>query len=221
METNKVTQYACGILFEKSFAILDKWGSIADGVLYKSKLFPNNYFPTFESTNIQGRLSNSDAGHSLFLNSDNLIYTHVIQPEESFKSSYSSFVERIVKHLIPMVIESNSLFVRRIGVVFSSTMNEKEFDSLIGKFFLPNVSGITSFRIAKKETTPSGAIYVGHDDFVNKISSVVKSDNTKIDFSFDYQLHFLPSKTTGLVKVAKYVLEQGRDSFEKGLFGGK
>ena len=91
MKENKVSQFACGILYNYSFKLLDYWGAIVDDLLYNNKYFSAEYFPSISTQYTTTRsVMNNDLGHSLQLTANNLVYTHTVQND--FDSEFLNLV---------------------------------------------------------------------------------------------------------------------------------
>ena len=191
MATAKVFRLTCGILFNHSFSILDRWGSIADTVLYKNSYFNPEYFPEISSQYTTNRhLENPKEGHRLQLNSENLVYTHTVV--EDFEKEYNAFVERMKKFLIPEIVEKNDLVIRRIGMVYICEMDTEAVTKFTSQFFKPELSEVLDCRFSKRCTVPQSLTFSGTDDYINKIYSVGNANEKSRGISFDYQLFFNP-----------------------------
>lgn len=215
MTPEKITDFTCGILFKKSFQIMDIWGSVVDGLLHKNQFFSTDYFPSISSHYMQiGALSNEKLGHSLRLSSENLIYCHSIQ--EGFDKEYNQFCERIKKYLVPEIIYKNHLDVLRLGVVFTYKADKDEMAVYFSKYLKTGLDGITDFRFSKKEPTKRGQFQSGNDDYINKIYTFGTVADDQIGITYDYQLHFVPPREYVNEEIGKF-LENGYSAFQKDL----
>lgn len=193
MTLEKISDITCGILFKKSFRIMDIWGSLVDKLLINNPYFSTDYFPSISSRYMQiGALTNEKLGHSLRLSSDNLIYCHAVQ--EDFSSEYSRFCERIEKYLIPEIIYKHHLDVIRLGVVFTYKTENAEMARYISKYFKTGLDGISDFRFSKKEPTKRGLLLSEREDYINKIFTFGSISDNQIGITYDYQLHFVPPR---------------------------
>jgi len=185
MGKNKILELTFGVLFNHSFKLNDRWGSIADTVLYGNEYFSADYFPRFEL----GRLFNLELGHILKLSSDNLVYTHVLQSDD--QGEKDMFEKRVTKFLVPKVIEDNTLVTRRLGVVYKCEITEAGKKAFVDKVFVPEFKSISDFRFSKKESTLKGSNFTGTDSYINKIYTVGSVEKASY-ITFDFQLHFVP-----------------------------
>ena len=213
MGNNTVRQFACGILYNHSFKILDNWGAIADCILYNNTFFSPNYFPSISSQyTTSGVLSNPSEGHSIQLTSNNLIYTHVVQ--ENFEREFALFQDRWQKFLVPKIIEGNGLITRRIGIIFTCQISDEGIQRFASKYFKPEFQSVTDFRFSRKESTIEGAVFSDKSDFLNKIYTVGAIGENMTGISFDYQAHYVPPRAD-ISKQIIPVLSRGKDLLEK------
>lgn len=213
MDTSKITSLTCGILFKKSFGIMDMWGAIVDQTIYKSKFFSPEYFPNVASQyTMQGELANHELGHYLRLSYENLVYRHSIQHD--FDKEYKDFLERVSKYLVPQIIFENHLDVRRLGVVFTYELSNQEEERVKSKYFKPEIKGISDFRFSRKEATVEGGVIAGNSDYINKIYTVGAIGADKVGITYDYQLHFNPPRECVTNIITKF-LGEGLEAFKK------
>ena len=211
MATAKVIKLTCGILFNHSFSILDHWGKIADSILYNNSYFDPTYFPQISSQYTTNRhVHNPEAGHSLQLNSENLIYTHTIQ--DDFEKEYTKFIDRITKFIIPEIIEKYDLVVRRIGMVYICEMDQDAVTKFTSQYFKPELSEVLDCRFSKRCTVPQALTFSGTNDYINKIYSIGNVSKESRGISFDYQLFFNPPVVDVKPRVAKY-FENSKTAF--------
>lgn len=213
MDKTKIKDITFGLLFKKSFRIMDMWGSIADDILRKDKYFSPKYFPSIQSQyNLQGQLSNPETGNYLLLSAENLIYRHSI--EKSFDEEFKLFRERISKYLVPDIVFENHLEVIRVGLVYSYILNQEEVDKFISNVFKPSVKGLSDFRYSKKEPVTTGGTIKGVNDYNNKIYTVGSLGEEKKGITYDYQLIFSPHRECVNDIIEKFLLSS-YSSFEK------
>lgn len=208
---NDVIQIACGILFDFSFTLLDKWGEIADMILYGNKRFSYKYFPnisTYYTT--ERRLFNEKDGHEFRLSANNMIYTHVVQ--SSFTKEYTDFVDRITEVLLPDIFEKYRLSAVRTGVVYTCAVTDASIKEFREKYFKDEFSSITDFRFAKKEASREGNSKANSSDYINKIYTSIPKDDGGNLLSFDYQHHYLPHRGVIEKKVIKDFFEQSKNA---------
>lgn len=216
MDYKSIKQFSCGILFNRSFSVLDKWGEIADCILYKNKYFSEKYFDRIGDQRTNGReLYNSEKLHRLQLTSNNLIYTHNVEGDSI--EEYRIFQDRIAEFLVPKIIDNNGLITRRIGVVFVCEATPEYLSLFASKYFKDEIKGISDIRFAKKEAALS-ASFSGKDDFVNKIFSIgLIGDRDFSGFSYDYQIHLVPARE-GIDDIIRVVLTSGFKTLESEMF---
>ena len=118
MNPKKIVSVTCGILFKKSFGIMDSRGSIVDDILHSKNYYSPIYFPSITTYTYQTELSNPKFGHSLILSSDNLIYKHVIS--EDFEQEYKMFTERVI--ILSLGLSANTAW-NLYGLGLSILMN--------------------------------------------------------------------------------------------------
>lgn len=195
MDFSVVKQISCGILYNRSFSIFDKWGKIADETLYNNKYFSEQYFTRISDQGANSRsLTNDKDLHSLQITSNNVIYTHNVLHDA--KTEYDQFKERVIKFIVPNIISSNHLITRRIGIVFTCESSDEMISNLINKYINPGIKGVTDIRFAKKETAKS-AVFSENNNYINKIYTIgiIGSDQQEAPgYSFDFQLHFSPAR---------------------------
>ena len=200
--TKHIKQLHFGVSFNTMFKILDIWGEIADDILYKNKYFSPEFFTNISTQYTTERvLFNPEMGHRLLLTSNNLVFTQTIL--DNYDSEYAIFKKRIVNYLVPNILSSHGLVVRRLGMVFITELDERTIERFGAKYFNPAIHGIHDFRFSRKEVSKSGLILAGNSDFVNKIFSVGNLGVGLDGISYDFQLHFSPLR------------EDVRDSIEK------
>lgn len=215
-----IKQIVFGIQFSNSFKLFDKWGEIADKILYSNqaqKWFGEKYYNRISNdAGYQRSLFNDTNQNSLRLTQNNLIITHNI--ENNFDSSYKFLQEAITKYIFPVIIEAYSLIVRRIGIVFACELNDNE----IGKFKRTIINSnccdsITDFRFSKKETTTPGLIQKDKDNYINKIITVGNLGENERGISYDFQYFFIPP-TAEADKKLDALFETAIQSLETDIF---
>ncbi len=190
MNDEQVTFLTCGILFNKSFRVLDSWGSIADEVLYNSGVFSPEFFTNISDTyTLQRYLNNPNKGHILTLNSENLVLTQKLENE--FSLEFDQFKKRI-EYLIENVVIKYKLVTKRIGVVYVYPLTKEDMNKLFENYLKVDIKGITSFRFSQKDVTQTGLVRADINNFYNKIITVGNIENDKPGITFDYQLIFSP-----------------------------
>ncbi len=208
-EKNEVKTLAFGVLFDNSFTLLDKWGEIADAILYKSEYFSSKYFPKISTYyTLERRLFNDELGHEFRLSASNIIYTHIIQ--NSFTKEFGSFSSSIIKYILPRIIEEFRLSVIRIGIVYTCQIENAGIKEFRNKYFKEEFSSITDFRFAKKEASKEGLSKTDSSDYINKIYTSIPKDDGENLISFDYQHHYNPHKGSISEKEISGVLEDSK-----------
>lgn len=216
MDEKRIKNVACGILYAHRFSLLDKWGEIADRLLYNNEYFSSNYFPRISSQYTSVRsLMNEDGSHLFQLTSSNIVYSHKI--DGIFDEEFKEFEQRIIKFIIPKVVEDNNLEVQRIGIVYNCDINENEYKDLINKYFKDEIKNINNFRFSRKEKTFSGANISGCNDFINKIYNLSKVNDNSTIVSFDYQKHFNPYRKD-VQNVIKDLISDSKKELETDIF---
>jgi hypothetical protein len=76
---SSIFQIDCGILYNKAYKMLDKWGSIADCILYGNSFFNPTYFTL--NDNQRKMLYDQNQKHYIRVTESNLIYTHIIEKD--------------------------------------------------------------------------------------------------------------------------------------------
>ena len=206
-------QLTFGVSFKHMFKVLDKWGEIADDMLYNNKYFSAEFFTNISTQyTTERRLFNPEKKHFFVLTSNNLIYTQTI--EGDYDKEYELFKQRVVKYIVPEILSKHNIIVRRLGVVYSNEFNEQQIKSFSSKYFNPNVQNILDFRFSKKEGTTKGALYLENSDYINKIITVGNISKDFIGISFDYQLHFTPIREDVRDVISEF-LSNANDSFKE------
>lgn len=214
MNVSKIVSITFGILFKKSFHIMDTWGSLVDQIIYKNNYFSPEYFSNVSSQyTLQGELSNPDKGHYLRISYENLVYHHVI--ESNFDEEFKLFKERVIKFLMEDIIYGNHLDVRRLGIVFTYELKPAEAEAFTAKYFRPEIKGISDFRFSKKESTMAGSLFSTNSDFINKIYTVGAIGRNKVGITYDYQVHYNPPREYAGDKNAEKFFENGLADFKK------
>jgi hypothetical protein len=194
--TECVNQIVCGIQFSNSFKSFDKWGEIADEVLYSpfaKKLFGEKYYSRISNdVGYQRSLFNDETQNSLRLTQNNLIITHNLLGE-SFESQYDFVKDIIQKYVFPQVIYKHVLVVQRIGIVFTCSINDNEINKYKKTIIQPSYGdSISDFRFSRKETTPIGLTRQDTNNYINKIVTVGNLAGDTHGISYDYQYFYLP-----------------------------
>lgn len=220
-DKSNISQIVCGILFADTFKLFDKWGEIADEVLYSSfskKIIGDQYYNRIgETAAYQRILSNSLTNNSLRLTQSNLIITHNVG-DDSFEVAYDFLRNIITKYVFPKITTPNLLMVRRIGVVFSCAMQEQEIldykKTIINK---DSCDSITDFRFSKKEPTPVGLTKKDTDNYINKIITVGILDDGVQGISYDYQYFFIPPNAEAGARLTE-IFDKSIDSLNTDVF---
>ena len=156
-------QLTFGVSFKHMFKVLDKWGEIADDMLYNNKYFSAEFFTNISTQyTTERRLFNPEKKHLFVLTSNNLIYTQTI--EGDYDKEYELFKQRVVKYIVPEILSKHNIIVKRLGVVYSNEFNEQQIKSFSSKYFNPNVQNILDFRFSKQEGTTQGALYLENSE---------------------------------------------------------
>lgn len=183
-----------GVQFSHSFQLLDHWGEIADNILYKSHCFNADFFSNISSQYTTERnLSNPITGNVLTLAAHTLIFKYYIPDGAVFKQEFDQFCSRC-KYLIERILSEYKLVIRRVGMVYVCELEDIEITKFAKKYFKDEISGITDFRFAQKEPTSNGQLWVGNNDYINKIYTVGLIDNDKKikGVTYDFQLYYNP-----------------------------
>lgn len=192
MKNEVIKNITCGILYNNNFSLMDKWGEIADTILYhNNNYFDSNYFPYISSqNNNEGRLFNDNNAHIFSLTAKNAIYSHRVNGE--FNSELETFKKRLVEFIVPKIIEKNGLEIKRVGVVFTCEITKEIWNNFIKRYFKPEIKNIQDFRFSKREKSFEGANYKDNSNYINKIITLATNENNKPILSYDYQLHYIP-----------------------------
>lgn len=211
---NKITQIVCGIQFSNAFKMLDKWGEIADEILYSDasqKILGKEYFDNISNENgYQRQIFNSKTQDSFRLTHNNIIFTHNIA--KSFDIEYAIVKRFVLDYIFPKLIHPNILVVNRIGIVFTKLLSDQEMEIFISKVLAPELKDITDFRFAQKSTTSAGATLQDKNDFINKIYSVGGLQDNKKGVSYDFQYYFSPPNAQA-EKTTENLFRRATDSF--------
>jgi len=191
---NNIKKVVFGVLFNNSFKLLDHWGEIADDILYNSKYFSPQFFPSISSHYTTERnLYNSELGHCLTLTSSNIILTQKII--KNYNDEYNEFQQRIKNYIVPQILTKYNLITSRIGIVYTFEFDQNIIEKFASLYFKPEIKGIQNFRFSKKEATIKGRLLDKNNDFINKIFTVGNIDNDLLGISYDYQYHFQPLRS--------------------------
>lgn len=213
---NKITQIVCGIQFSNAFKMLDKWGEIADDILYSDasqKILGKEYFDNISNENgYQRQIFNSKTQNSFRLTHNSIIFTHNIV--KSFDAEYANVKSFVQKYIFPKLIQPNILVVNRIGIVFTKLLSDQEMDRFKGKVISPDLKDITDFRFAQKSSTIVGAISQDKNDFINKIYSLGGLQDSKKGIAYDFQYYFSPPNAQA-EKITENLFKLATDSFQK------
>lgn len=221
-----ITNVTCGILYQPSFHLLDRWGAIVDRIISENKYFSADFFPEISNQyTIERQLINSKTGHSIKLTQNNFVYSQKIS--DNFDSEYKLFRERLLNFLIPLVVEESGLIIKRLGIVFTCFPLESDVKIFTSQYFKPEVKDVCDFRLSMKESTVEGALFVENSNYINKIITVGEMEKSTTGISYDYQLHYNPLMpdirqcnasaflTTGFEKFVKDVFERIEGSYVK------
>lgn len=212
-----------GVQFNHSFKLLDYWGAIADQILYYNEYFNEDFFSRISTQYTTERsLSNPKTGNFLSLSSSNLVFKYYINDSKKFKSEYEYFCKRISEYLIPEILIKYNLITRRVGTVFACVMNSSDLERFSAKYFKEDIQGITDFRFAQKETTSSGQLWHGVNDYINKIYTVGKIDDEDDikGLTYDFQLYYKPLQQD-IRKRCPVFLNKSLDYFVKDIISNK
>lgn len=214
MEGQKmIKQLTFGVAFDNMFKLLDMWGEIADDILYHSKFFSPVFFDKISAQYTTERsLFNQKEGHRLIISASNLVFTQNIINE--YDSEYADFKKRVINYIVPEILSSKKLVVKRLGMVYVSELDQHTIKKFASQYFRPEINGINDFRFSKKEATPSGLIMNGSDDFINKIFSVGNLGDNLQGISYDYQIHFAP-KRQDVRDTIDHFITKANDGFKK------
>ncbi len=213
----------CGIAFNHSFSLLDRWGEIADELLYKSKCFEKDFFNRISSQYTTERsVYNEETGDFIRLSSNEIIFKYYFKKDESLKDGYASFCKKINNHLIPRILVEYNLIIRRMGVVFAQEFTKSDLNAFSKLFFREEKEGITDFRFAQKELTSEGKLWYDVNDYLNKVYTCGRiGDNKPFDgVTYDYQLYFNPPRQD-IREISKRYFEEGMSSFKKDVLNFK
>lgn len=212
-----VKKLICGIQFNHSFSLLDNWGKIADTILYKkNEYFDSTYFPNIsDHYTINRHIENPQKGHRLQLNSENMVYTHVIQ--ENYEKEFDTFTESIINYLYPKIVDDYDLVVRRLGIVFVSQMDQVAINSFTSQYFKPELSEVIDCRFSKRASAPQGLLFSETNDYINKIYSVSNIGQNVQGISFDYQLFFNPPQPDVKSRMRKF-FDEAQKTFSEEVY---
>ena len=213
MVDNELTSnFVFGALFKHSFGVLDRWGDIVDSLLYNNKYFSSDFFQNISTQyTTQRDLMNPDTGDSLRLSSDNLIFTYY--KKDSFEKSYGDFSRMVCSYLIPEILSKYGLIIRRIGLVFSIPLNDEQIKKYSSYYFNDNVQEIGDFRFSFRETTKSGKLLSGVNDYYNTIITIGNINNTASrGLIYDQQIYFDPLRAD-IRDIGKDFLNSGKSGF--------
>lgn len=183
-----------GVQFSHSFQLLDHWGEIADNILYKSQCFDSTFFSNISSQYTTERnLSNPNTGNTLTLAAHTLIFKYYIPRDTTFKQEFDQFCNRS-KYLVENILSEYSLVVRRVGMVYVCELEDSEIEKFAKRYFKDEINGITDFRFAQKEPTLNGQLWVGNNDYINKIYTVglIDTERRIKGVTYDFQLYYNP-----------------------------
>lgn len=210
MDKKEIKQLTFGVSFNHMFKLLDMWGEIADGILYKNKYFPESYFTNISTHYTTERnLINQEYGHTLVVTANNLVYTHIIVGE--YEKEYEAFRKRVVNYIVPEILSKRGLVVRRLGMVYATEFDKDSISKFGAKYFNPTVQGITDFRFSKKEAVGKSLALSGTSDFVNKIFTVGTFAENVQGITYDYQLHFSPLREDVRGTIGGFLEAAGKD----------
>ncbi len=222
-DKTSITQIVCGIQFSNSFKLFDKWGEIADRILYEKpaqKIFRCEYYNRISNdSGYQRSLFNDITQNSLRLTQNSLIITHNIEEgTANFDSEYTYVKNIVFSYLISEVINSYSLVVNRVGIVFTCLMTASEISTYKHTIIQPSIcESITDFRFSKKETTPAGLAQKDTNNYVNKIITIGKLGDSKSGISYDYQYFYSPFNAE-LSKKAEPIFDSALAALESDIF---
>lgn len=192
--TNNITQIVCGIQFSNAFKMLDKWGEIADDILYSDlsqKILGKDYFNNITSENgYQRQIFNSKTQNSFRLTHNSIIFTH--NTKKDFNAEYNIVKEFVQRYIFSRLIQPNILVVNRIGIVFTNILSNEEMDIFKRKVLSQDLKDVTDFRFAQKSTALAGTTLLDKDDFINKIYSLGGLQEGNKGISYDFQYYFSP-----------------------------
>lgn len=213
--TNNIKQVACGIQFSNAFKMLDRWGEIADEILYSDvsqKILGKDYFNNITSENgYQRQIFNSKTQNSFRLTHNNIIFSHNIGKD--FITEYDMVKEFVQKYIFPKLIKRNILVVNRIGIVFTNILSDEEMNLFKGKVLSQNIQDVTDFRFAQKSTTIVGITFQDKNDFINRIYSIGGLQGGNKGISYDFQYYFSPPNAQA-EKIIENLFKTAFNNFE-------
>lgn len=187
---------SCGFLFNHKFSLLDNWGEIADNILYgNQKYFSSSVFTNISTQYTTERtLYNPQTYDKITLTANNLLFTQNIINGDEYEQDYKLFYDRVKHYIVPNILCSNNLIIRRIGIVYAVVLNKEQIRLFSQQYFKSNAD-IIDFRFSKKETTINGLVFLDKDDYINKIYTVGSISDEYQGIIYDYQLHFSPLRS--------------------------
>lgn len=213
----ELNEILVGIRHKKNFSVLDKFGEIIDDIVDNSNSkFPKDYFDGVSTEGFTKTINNSKTKDYIKLTQFDLIYRHEIKDKNNTEEEYNLFFDRFNADIIPLIIDKyNIRDFSRIGIVFSfkykdKRVFEKSLDNIINNKF----SNVNSIRFSEKDTTKTGNLFKGTDDYINKLYSLAIINNIAI-FSYDYQHYFNPLKSIFKQCEMSKVVEQAEKALEK------
>lgn len=216
LDKSNIKFVACGIIFDHSFKLLDNWGEIADNLLYKSKYFDYKFFPSISTQYTTERtLTNHDTGNFLKLSSNQLVFRYNIDSTKKFDDEFHIFCQKINEYIVPEILTKNHLRIRKIGVVFCTTLLDADFEKFTNKYFKDSVQGITDFRFAVKGPSKDSLLWKTSNNYINKMYTLgnIFGDSDERGITYDFQLHLNPI-LPDLREKSDVVLNEALKSFE-------
>lgn len=189
--------FAIGIRFRQNFALQDKFGEIADNILYaKDSYFNPAIFPEIDVNPIMTKLIDRATGNYLTINTNNIIL------EIDFASKITlSEVELVTKRFQSDIIEGvlgkyNVTGINRVGYINKYIFTIEELSKVfIDKTIGGTLEGINeiNLRFSKKLTIQESMIKKNVNDYCNVIYNIIKKADKKETFiSVDFQKMYDP-----------------------------
>ena len=206
------TGFAIGFRYEKTFAMQDHYGKIADSILYhKDTLFGPEFFPNIYSPPLELFLIDDKTQDKLIINPSNIILDLYCSDKisaiklDKIEESFFNIATRIMK-------EYDVKGINRIGYINRYVFTEEGLGKniikkTVGKV-LDEVSELET-RFARRYPVPESLLKKDIDDYHNVIYKISKSSNKEdTSISIDYQHYFIPTMLDIIKKEYMQFIEQ-------------
>jgi hypothetical protein len=202
---------AIGIRFRHNFSLQDKFGVIADNILYKKESFFNpEIFTEINVSPFEMKLVDQSTGNFLTINTGNVILGFDFGDKIKV-SDMEQVIDGFNADLIQGVLEKyNITGINRLGYIRKYIFTIEELSKVfIDKTISGTLDGVNdiNLRFSKKLPIEEAIVKKGVNDYYNIIYSIIKKADKKETFiSVDFQRYYNPAlEQTSQLQFSKFL----------------